>query len=91
MSATGFFYVRFKEVGKGYEDCLRYLMGKFSVVLLRGTRADQMETDPRERGVSSVKNFLTLRASLRGGELPIPGSMQAEPGGSLKQDAVRDI
>lgn len=41
-----------------------------------------MERDSRETDGGSVKNFLTLRAALVGGELPIPGSMQFEAGES---------
>lgn len=50
-----------------------------------------MEIDPRKTGVSSVKNVLTLRAALRGSELPIPRSMQVEPEESFRQDAVGEI
>lgn len=47
-----------------------------------------MEIGFRETAVS-LKNFQALRAALGGGELPIPGSMQAEIGEFLPENTVR--
>lgn len=61
------------------------------MVLSRRAGAHHTEICPRETRYQLSEELSTCRAALRGGELPIPGLMQAEPGGSLRQEAVREI
>lgn len=56
--------VKFKEMGMGYEDCLKIFDGLIFCVPSGRTRADLMKIDSGETDDSSVKNFPILRATL---------------------------
>lgn len=64
MNAPRLSTAKFKEVGTGYEDCLKIFDGLVFYVPLGRIRADLMKIESKETDDSSMKNFPILRATL---------------------------